>query len=71
MNISPSNIFRTILPRKRFVQNCQAVLAAVSINMLTYTKCQIRRPITTLPENDTKLSSLNQSLDYHMFYVKA
>ena len=34
INISPSNIFSTMLSFERFHQNCQAVLAAVSINGL-------------------------------------
>ena len=36
MNISPSNIFPNRLLGKRFHQHHQAVLAAVSINGLTY-----------------------------------
>ena len=34
MNISPSNIFPTVLSLERFYQNCQADLAAASINGL-------------------------------------
>ena len=35
-DISPSNMFATMVLFERFHQNSQAVLAAVSINGLTY-----------------------------------
>ena len=37
INISPSNIFSNMLSFERFHQNCQAVLAVVSINELMFT----------------------------------